>query len=32
MAFPDGIRWRDGYLYVSENLRGLTRVDPSEAA
>jgi sugar lactone lactonase YvrE len=28
MAFPDGIRWRDGYLYVTENANGLSRVDP----
>jgi sugar lactone lactonase YvrE len=28
MAFPDGIRWRDGYLYVAENSNGLSRVDP----
>jgi sugar lactone lactonase YvrE len=25
---PDGIRWRDGYLYVAENANGLSRVDP----
>jgi len=29
MAFPDGIRWRDGYLYVAENSNGLSRVDPT---
>jgi len=28
MTYPDGIRWRDGYLYVAENASGLTRVDP----
>jgi sugar lactone lactonase YvrE len=28
MTFPDGIRWRDGHLYVAENASGLTRVDP----
>ena len=28
MTSPDGIRWRDGYLYVAENVSGLTRVDP----
>jgi sugar lactone lactonase YvrE len=28
MTNPDGIRWHDGYLYVAENLGGLTRVDP----
>ena len=28
MTNPDGIRWRDGYLYVADNVRGLTRVDP----
>ena len=29
MTFPDGIRWRGGYLYVAENASGLTRIDPS---
>jgi hypothetical protein len=28
MTNPDGIRWRDGYLYVADNVSGLTRVDP----
>jgi sugar lactone lactonase YvrE len=28
MTFPDGIRWRGGYLYVAENASGLSRVDP----
>jgi sugar lactone lactonase YvrE len=28
MTTPDGIRWRDGYLYVADNVSGLTRVDP----
>jgi sugar lactone lactonase YvrE len=28
MTFPDGIRWRDGYLYVADNVQGLLRVDP----
>jgi sugar lactone lactonase YvrE len=28
LTFPDGIRWRDGYLYVAENANGLSRVDP----
>ena len=28
MSNPDGIRWRDGYLYVAENASGLSRVDP----
>ena len=28
MTNPDGIRWRDGYLYVADNASGLTRVDP----
>ena len=28
MMFPDGIRWRDGYLYVADNGQGLVRVDP----
>ena len=28
MTFPDGIRWREGYLYVAENANGLSRVDP----
>ena len=28
MTFPDGIRWREGYLYVAENASGLSRVDP----
>ena len=31
MAFPDGIRWRDGYLYVASNVQGLLRVDPRTA-
>jgi sugar lactone lactonase YvrE len=25
---PDGIRWRDGYLYVADNTQGLLRVNP----
>jgi sugar lactone lactonase YvrE len=25
---PDGIRWRDGYLYIADNVQGLLRVDP----
>ena len=25
---PDGIRWRDGDLYIADNVRGLLRVDP----
>ena len=28
MTNPDGIRWREGYLYVAENANGLSRVDP----
>jgi sugar lactone lactonase YvrE len=28
MTNPDGIRWRDGYLYVADNVSGLSRVDP----
>ena len=28
MTMPDGIRWHDGYLYVADNVSGLTRVDP----
>jgi hypothetical protein len=28
MTNPDGIRWRDGFLYVADNVSGLTRVDP----
>jgi sugar lactone lactonase YvrE len=28
MKNPDGIRWRDGYLYVADNASGLTRIDP----
>ena len=28
MTNPDGIRWRDGRLYVADNVSGLTRVDP----
>jgi hypothetical protein len=28
MTNPDGIRWRDGYVYVADNASGLTRVDP----
>ena len=28
MTNTDGIRWRDGYLYVADNVNGLTRVDP----
>jgi sugar lactone lactonase YvrE len=27
MTNPDGIRWRDGYLYVTDNATGLSRVD-----
>jgi sugar lactone lactonase YvrE len=28
MTYPDGIRWRGGYLYVAENANGLSRIDP----
>jgi sugar lactone lactonase YvrE len=28
---PDGIRWRDGFLYVADNTLGLVRVDPRRA-
>ena len=28
MMFPDGIRWRAGYLYVAEQRAGAVRVDP----
>ena len=28
MTNPDGIRWREGYLYVADNHDGLSRVDP----
>ena len=28
LSNPDGIRWRDRYLYVAENGSGLSRVDP----
>jgi sugar lactone lactonase YvrE len=31
MTYPDGIRWRDGHLYVAENANGLSRVDPRTA-
>jgi sugar lactone lactonase YvrE len=31
MTNPDGIRWREGYLYVADNASGLTRVDPRRA-
>jgi sugar lactone lactonase YvrE len=27
-AFPDGIRWRGGFLYVAENENGLSRINP----
>ena len=32
MTSPDGIRWRDGYLFVADNVSGLTRVDPRTGA
>ena len=28
MTNPDGIRWHDGFLYIAENVNGLSRVDP----
>ena len=28
LSNPDGIQWRDGYLYVADNMQGLLRVDP----
>ena len=28
MTNPDGLRWRDGYLYVADNVTGLSRIDP----
>jgi hypothetical protein len=28
LVVPDGIRWHDGYLYVADNVAGLTRIDP----
>ena len=26
MTNPDGIRWHDGFLYIAENVNGLSRM------
>jgi len=32
LVVPDGIRWQGGYLYIADNVAGLTRVDPVTGA